>query len=169
VALSGDNTFRLTILLRELTFMNISQTPYERAVSGKPLREGDKAFFATRHQHELHQMLLDAFLECEQNGMKKADLARNSGHSPAVITRLLSDPSNYGASTVAVLMAAMGYVITLGREKIIAQGDNRNYLPPLQRKIAQMQGASIDPPAPGTFKTKTETSASSVVVLNRAR
>jgi hypothetical protein len=67
--------------------------------------------------------------------MKRADLARRSGHSPAVITRLLTEANNYRASTVAVLMAAMGYEIDVTRRKIRSEGRRHNDVPALQRRI----------------------------------
>jgi hypothetical protein len=121
--------------------MGTYQTPYQKALSDEALRAGDKAFFATQHQHELHQLLLDTFLE---TGMKRADLARRSGHSPAVITRVLSEPRNYQASTVAVLMATMGYEIGIERRKIVGSQRRQNYVPPLQRLLEKGKDTQKD-------------------------
>ncbi len=118
--------------------MTTSQTPYQRALSLEPLRAGDKAFFAQQHQTALHQLLLATFLEWEaENSTKRADLARASGHSPAVITRLLSDPTNYRASTAAILMAAMGREIDVSGRKFSSDPIRRNNLPRIQSRIAQ--------------------------------
>jgi hypothetical protein len=123
--------------------MNTSQTPSQRALSLEPLREGDKAFFSLQHQNALHQLLLAAFREWEaENDTKRADLARISGHSPAVITRLLSDPSNYEASTIAILMAAMGREIDVGCHKMSSEPIRRNNLPKIQSRIAQARSAT---------------------------
>jgi hypothetical protein len=116
--------------------MTTYQTPFQRALSDEPLRSGDKEYFAAQHQSELHQLLLATFLDCQaSNAMKRSDLSKKSGHSPAVVTRVLSEPSNYEASTVAVLMAAMGYRITVGRERITLDGERLNHVPPIQRMI----------------------------------
>lgn len=147
--------------------MTISQTPYQRALAEAPLREGDKVFFSTQVENALHQLLLETFLECEQtDNLKRADLARKSTYAPAVITRILSDPSNHRIGTAAVLMAAMGHEITLGKQKIDPAGPRRNYLPSLQSRIFQMkadqspngpyQSNSGNPPIVNTI-TRSET------------
>src|SRR5260370_16019564 len=139
----GATCFRLTVPMKGKRFMTISQTPYQRALSPEPLRAGDKAFFSSQHQYALHQLLLETFLECDaKSDMKRADLARKSGFDPATISRLLADPSNYEASTAAILMAWMGHTITLGKEKISSEGVRRNDIPPLQSRIAQLRGAT---------------------------
>lgn len=57
-----------------------------------------------RNRRQLHQFLLRAFIA---SGMSRAELAKRTGKSPEVISRILGRPSNLTADTVMQVLFAI--------------------------------------------------------------
>ena len=54
-----------------------------------------------------YDFVIELFIEAEKNGLTRAELARRIDKSPAVITRLLSSPSNWTIATLSNLLVGI--------------------------------------------------------------
>lgn len=69
------------------------------------LSTGTRAYFHARLKNRLYDLVISKFQEKEiTDKLTKAKLARRTGHSPAVITRLLGSPGNWRLETVSDLL-----------------------------------------------------------------
>jgi len=99
-----------------LTKSSISAIPND----GKPTQD-QYVFFARRLKNKLHGEVLRCYLrEKKENNLTKAELARRMDKDPAQINRWLAAPKNLELDTISELLLAMGYIPTVGSEKLSA-------------------------------------------------
>ena len=85
---------------------------------------GTQAYYQTRAMQTFYSYIVRKFLAKEKAGeLTRAEFARRARKAPAVITRLLSAPSNMTIATISDLLLALdGERPTLGSEPILGRG-----------------------------------------------
>lgn len=85
--------------------MTTRATPFlSELASGEPIPAHKLAYFRARTRNRLYNFIVRKFLEKEQGGLSKADLARRIGKKPEVISRLIGAPGNWTIDTVSDLL-----------------------------------------------------------------
>lgn len=90
--------------------MTMSPTTFLSEVLGSdPIAAGKVAYFRGRLSNELHQAVLNRFMQLErESGFSRADLGRRIGRKPEQITRWLGSPGNWTLETLSDMTLAMG-------------------------------------------------------------
>jgi len=84
------------------------QTAILSEVAAKRPSVGTQAYFQSKAMSAFYTFVVQKFLEKERAGeLSRADLARRARKDPAVITRLLSKPSNMTLGTLSDLLLAI--------------------------------------------------------------
>jgi hypothetical protein len=96
--------------------------------TGADLSARTLAYFESRAMNDWYDYVVSKFLEEEAAGrITRAQLARRINKSPAVITRLLSSPSNWTLSTLSnLLLGICGEEVVPSSKPVLRQ---RTYLP----------------------------------------
>ena len=94
---------------------------------GEPIPVNKLAFFQARLRNRLFDLVLKRFLEHQNSGLTKAELARRIGKSPEQITRLLGAPGNWTLDTASdLLIGIAGEELKFGTESVFGRVA-RNY------------------------------------------
>ena len=94
---------------------------------GEPIPVNKLAFFQARLRNRLFDLVLKRFLEQQNSGLTKAELARRIGKSPEQITRLLGAPGNWTLDTASdLLIGIAGEELKMGTESVLGRVA-RNY------------------------------------------
>jgi hypothetical protein len=88
--------------------MTSYRTVIESELDSGNLTEETLAYFESRAMHDWYDFVVSKFLAQEKAGrLSRAQLARRTHKSPAVISRLLSSPSNWTLATLSNLLIAI--------------------------------------------------------------
>lgn len=85
------------------------------------------AYFEARNRSRVHELVLNEF---QKSGMSQADLARRLNKQPAVISRLLGAPGNWGLDTISDLLFAISGAEVRYAVQYPLDGAARNYCIP---------------------------------------
>ena len=89
---------------------------------------GTRSYFQERLKNRLYDLVLSKFHErVSSDNLTKAELARRTGHSPAVITRLLGAPGNWRLDTVSDLLLGIGGEELVASSSSPLDSAKRNY------------------------------------------
>jgi hypothetical protein len=100
------------------------------------------AYFQARNRSRVHELVL---LEFAKSGITQADLARRLNKQPAVISRLLGAPGNWGIDTVSDLLFAISGAEVAYRVQYPLDGAPQNYRSPQWLKFSEAPVASTSP------------------------
>lgn len=85
------------------------------------------AYFQARNRSRAHDLVLKEF---EKSGLTRAELARRLNKQPAVVTRLLGAPGNWGLDTLSDLLFAISGAEVKYDPQYPLDGAPRNYQRP---------------------------------------
>lgn len=110
------------------------------------ISENTLAYLQERAKMRLYDYIVRKFLEREEDGLTRAQLARRIGKSPEIVTRLLGAPGNWTIETVADLLVGIASEELKPDSESLIDRPKRNYAgafytPPQQSETEA--GASI--------------------------
>ena len=114
---------------------------------GEPSR-GTLAYLEARTQSDWHNFVVGLFLEEERAGrLTRADLARRTKKSPAVISRLLGRPGNWTLATLSNLLVGITSAESVPTARpIVRASDSNRELPDWAGQLA-LGNEAPPPPA----------------------
>lgn len=118
------------------------------APDGTPSK-GTRAYLAVRTQGEWYDFVVKKFLAEESAGrLTRAELARRTGKSPAVISRLLGRPANWTLETLSSLLAGVSTEETVPMSRpILRNSDSNQSLPDWASRLnGRMENEPPPPP-----------------------
>lgn len=133
--------------------------------SDEAISSAQLGYLEAMAQDEAHDLVRKLFMDLSETdaGITRAFLARRLSKGPEQITRWLAVPGNWTLSTLADLLAAMGYSPTFGA-RLLSDDSTANYVHPLVERMAYHDQRSSRTHSLAPKQNKAKSSGSTVQV-----